>query len=94
VVPAPPGAADSAAEWPALCARRRRWSELLRMVFQVDVERCGRCGGPARIGGFVTEPRAVRKILDHLERRGVDARAGPWPLGCDARTGLDSRRRA
>jgi hypothetical protein len=75
---AQPGASEPAAEWPALQARRRRWADLLRRVFQVDVERCARCGGPARIVGFVIEPEAVRKILAHLERRGIDARAGPW----------------
>jgi len=26
----------------------------------------------------VTEPQVVRRILAHLERRGADARAGPW----------------
>jgi hypothetical protein len=75
----PPAAAprpDPAEEWPALQARRRRWAELLRMAFQVEV--CPRCGGEARIVGFVTEPAVVRRILAHLERRGVEARAGPW----------------
>lgn len=64
--------------WPALKARRRRWAELLRRVFEVDVTVCPRCGGAMRILAFVTEPAAVRRILAHLERRGVDARAGPW----------------
>jgi hypothetical protein len=31
-----------------------------------------------RIVGFVTEPAVVRRILAHLERRGIEARAGPW----------------
>ena len=65
-------------DWPALRARRRRWAELLRLVFKVDVEVCARCGGEARIVGFVTEPAVVRRILTHLERHGVDARAGSW----------------
>lgn len=69
---------ESAGEWPALRARRRRWAELLRRVFRVEVEVCPRCGGAARILAFVTEPGGVRRILDHLERRGVEARAGPW----------------
>jgi hypothetical protein len=48
------------------------------MVFQVEVEVCPRCGGEARIVGFVTEPGVVGRILAHLERGGVEARAGPW----------------
>ena len=69
---------EPAGDWPALRARRRRWAERLRLVFQVDVEVCARCGGEARILGFVTEPKVVQRILAHLERRGVEARAGPW----------------
>ena len=65
-------------EWPALRARRRRWAELLRLVFRVEVEVCPRCGGASRIIAFVTEPLAVRRILAHLERGGVEAWAGPW----------------
>ena len=53
------------AAWPALRARRRRWAELLRLVYAVDIEVCPRCGGEMR-------------ILAHLARGGVDARAGPW----------------
>jgi hypothetical protein len=75
---AEPSSSAAAGDWPALQARRRRWAELLRLVYAVDVERCARCGGPARIVGFVTAPQAVRRILEHLERRGIDARAGPW----------------
>ena len=64
--------------WPALRARRRRWAELLRRVFAVEVEVCPACGGAMRILAFVTEPATVTRILAHLERRGKDARAGPW----------------
>jgi hypothetical protein len=75
---AEPGASEPAADWPALRERRRRWAELLRRVFRVEVEVCPRCGGETRIVGFVTEPATVRRILAHFERRTVDARAGPW----------------
>ena len=61
--------------WPALRARRRRWAELLRLVY---VEVCRRCGGEMRILAFVTEHAVVTRILAHLERGGVDACAGPW----------------
>jgi hypothetical protein len=31
-----------------------------------------------KIVAFVTAQAAVRRILAHLARRGIDARAGPW----------------
>ena len=62
--------------WPALKARRRRWAELLRRVFAVDVELCPRCGGEMRIIAFVTEHAVVNRILGHLEQRGIDAASG------------------
>jgi len=67
-----------AADWPALRARRRRWAELLRLVFKVEIEVCPRCGGSMTVLGFITEQAVVRRILAHLDRREVDARAGPW----------------
>ena len=51
---------------------------MLRLVFQVEVEVCPRCAGAMAIVAFVTAPRAVRRILTWLERRDIDARAGPW----------------
>jgi hypothetical protein len=73
-----PASCEPEPEWPALRARRRRWAELLRLVFKVEAEVCPRCGGEAGIVGFVTAPAVVRKILAHQTQRGVDARAGPW----------------
>jgi hypothetical protein len=74
----PAEATEAGQAWPALRARRRRWAELLRLVFRVEVEVCARCGGEARIVAFITEPTVIQRILTHLDRRGVDARAGPW----------------
>jgi hypothetical protein len=66
--------------WPALRARRRRWAELLRRVFNVEVTVCPACGGAMRILGFVTVPSVAGRILGHVTRRGIDARAGPWAV--------------
>ena len=81
---AEPSSSEPNAEWPALRARRRRWAELLRLVYAIDVEVCPRCGGAARIVAFITDPAVARRILEHLERRGVDARARPWAGGATA----------
>ena len=48
------------------------------MVFKVEVEVCPRCGGEMRIIASVTEHAVITRILVHLERCGIDARAGPW----------------
>jgi hypothetical protein len=75
---APSPAAAPSDDWPALRARRRRWAELLRRVFEVEISICPACAGAMRIVAFVTAPKAVRKILAHLDARDIDARAGPW----------------
>ena len=69
---------EPAADCLALRARRRRWAERLRLVYEVEIEVCPRCGGTMKVLGFVTEQAVVRRILAHLERRQIDARAGPW----------------
>ncbi|MGI9078625.1 MAG: hypothetical protein ACR2G6_15040 [Gemmatimonadaceae bacterium] len=46
--------------------------------FKIEVEVCPRCSGAMSIVAFITEQAVVRRILAHLERRQVDARAGPW----------------
>ncbi len=66
---APSRAADGAEVWPALRARKRRWAELLRRLYAVDIEVCPRCGGEVRIIGFVTEPSVITRILSHLASR-------------------------
>jgi hypothetical protein len=47
-------------------------------VFEVEISICPACAGAMRIVAFVTAPKAVRKILAHLDARDIDARAGPW----------------
>jgi hypothetical protein len=40
------------------------WATLLRRTFDVDVLRCASCGGRLRIVGEVTDPAAVRLVLE------------------------------
>lgn len=45
---------------------RVAWATLLRRSFDVDVLACARCGGRLRVLGQVTEPAAVRLVLESL----------------------------
>ena len=58
-------------------ALRRRWADLIRWVYEVDPLLCERCGGQLRVIGFITEPRVIGKILEHLEKRDRHSRAPP-----------------
>lgn len=56
---------------------RKPWSWLLRHIFQVDMDRCQRCGGKMRWVEAATTPEAVNRLLaDH----GLGPRAPPEPL--------------
>ena len=42
------------------------WAKLLRRTFALDVFTCAWCGGRRRVLAYLTEPNAVRAILEHL----------------------------
>jgi hypothetical protein len=74
-------AAGSAAAQPEptpceVSSLRRRWAELIRRVYEIDPLVCPKCGSEMRVIGFVTEPRVIRRILDHLENK-TQAKRGP-----------------
>ena len=56
---------------------RRKWAELLRLVFEVKLA-CPRCGSVMKIISFVTERKPIARILAHLKEKGIEARAGPF----------------
>ena len=51
---------------PSLAALRRGWARLIRRVYEVDPLLRPRCLGVMRAVAFITEPRVIRRILDHL----------------------------
>jgi len=53
---------------------RIAWADLIKRVFAVDVLKCPRCHGRMRIIATVTEPKAVRQILECI---GLPARPPP-----------------
>jgi hypothetical protein len=52
----------------ALRETKRRWAELLRRIFEVDPLKCPRCDEEMRIVSFITEPKTIDRILEHLRR--------------------------
>jgi hypothetical protein len=59
-------------------ALRRRWADLIRRVFELDPLLCP-CGGTLLVVSFITEPRVIRKILEHLKRKANGDRGPPHP---------------
>ena len=57
-------------------ALRRRWADLIRRVFELDPLLCP-CGGQLRVIAFITEPRVIRKILEHLKNKSNGNRVPP-----------------
>jgi DNA-directed RNA polymerase subunit RPC12/RpoP len=55
-------------------AERERWSELMRVTFDLDMLACPRCGGRLRHIATILDRASVQKILEHL---GLPARAPP-----------------
>ena len=45
---------------------REDWAKLLRRTFALDVFTCAWCGGRRRVLAYLTEPNAVRAIVEHL----------------------------
>jgi hypothetical protein len=45
---------------------RLPWAVLLKRVFMTDALTCPKCQGRVKILAAITEPEAIRKILDHL----------------------------
>jgi hypothetical protein len=62
---------------PERAALRRRWANLIRRVYEVDPLVCSRCGAEMRVIAFITEPKVIRRIVDHLRQRERSARPPP-----------------
>ena len=64
----------SKSQSPRPSARRLRWAELLRRVFEVDALRCPVCAGKMRVLAAITQPAIAKRILKCLA---LPARAPP-----------------
>jgi hypothetical protein len=76
--PKAPAQEAKPAECEASCANHRperlSWAELLRRVFEIDMEHCPNCGGELKVIAAILEQPVIEKILTHL---GLQARAPP-----------------
>ncbi len=56
---------------------RMLWAQLLKRVFDIDIEKCPECGGKVKIIAAIEDPKVKEKILTHL---GLDSSPPPiWP---------------
>jgi hypothetical protein len=45
---------------------RMRWAQLLKRVFDIDIEHCPHCGGQLKLIAAIEEQTAINRILTHL----------------------------
>jgi hypothetical protein len=57
------------------------WARRLKRVFDVEIERCTRCGGQLKIIASIEEPQLMAKILSHLERAMAEQPQSERPHG-------------
>ncbi len=46
---------------------RRAWAWLIRQAYEVDPQRCPRCGGTMKTIAVIKRPAVICQILEHLE---------------------------
>jgi hypothetical protein len=84
-VPVPPTASAPAPMHAGDCAHlpvgsakgRMRWAQLLKRVFDIDIERCPHCGGQLKLIAVIEDAAAIARLLTHL---GLAAQPPPRAL--------------
>ena len=74
VVPAPTGTApahkgDGAYTLAGSAKGRMRWAQLLKRVFDINIEKCPHCRGQLKLIATVEEPAVIQRILEILRRQ-------------------------
>jgi hypothetical protein len=49
------------------------WAKRLKRGFDINIETCNECGGDVRIIASIEDPVVIRKILAHLDAKGIHA---------------------
>jgi len=55
------------AEQEEKCIPSKGWAEMIRKVYEIDPMICPKCGGLMKVVAFITDYRAVDRIIDHLK---------------------------
>jgi len=53
------------------------WTQRLKRVFKIDIEVCGRCGGPVKVIACIEEQDTIHRILAHLREKEQEAPSRP-----------------
>jgi hypothetical protein len=54
---------------PANEHKEMTWAQRLKRVLNTDITTCYRCAGPIKIIACIEDPRAIKKILNHLDAK-------------------------
>jgi hypothetical protein len=49
------------------------WARRLKRVFNIEIERCARCGGRLAVLASIEDPEVIARILAHRRERGAEA---------------------
>lgn len=79
---------DEHGEEKTLFQRRQAmtWMQRLKRVFNIDIEKCERCGGRVKVVACIEDPVVIEKILQHLAKKEL-----PEPSMHEARGPPDQR---
>jgi hypothetical protein len=55
------------------------WAQRLKRVFEIDIRVCPHCGGTLRVIADITDPAAIKTILDHLQLKRPQTPPGQAP---------------
>ena len=81
--PAPMHAGDGDQTRAGSAKGRMRLAQLLKRVFDIDIEQCPHCGGQLKLIAAIEEPAVIQRILTHL-----GLAAPPPPRAPAVRVGL------
>ena len=83
----PTCAVEKEDQTPEAVAKRYRWAELMRRVFEKDVLQCPRCDGRLKLIATIVEGKVIRKILESIGLPGrpppLAPARGPWQQDLD-----------